>query len=129
MATTRDGRPVGLTEAQLARQVASYLDLVLPTGARWTHIASGGARDPAIAGKLKAEGVRPGAPDYVIVAPGVGVIWIELKAPDGRVRAAQAEWGQAIRETPGCSYTVARSLADVDAVLRASGLILRRVRL
>lgn len=125
---TRDGRPIALTEAQLARQVADYLTVCLPRGVEWTHIASGGARDAAVAGKLKAEGVRPGAPDYVIVAPGIGVVWIELKSPGGRTTAAQEEWARAIRETPGCTYALCRSLAEVDATLRRAGLILKRVR-
>lgn len=125
---TKDGRPLDISEADLARQVADYLDLVLPVSVRWTHIASGGHRDPAVAGKLKAEGVRPGAPDYVIVAPGVGVIWIEIKSPRGRTTAAQEEWARAIRDTPGCTYALCRSLAEVDATLRRAGLILKRVR-
>lgn len=117
-----------MTESDLSRQVADFLDLALPPGAKFTHVASGGARSPATAGKLKAEGVRPGCPDFVIVAPGTGTVWIELKVPRGRTSDEQKAWGEALAHTPGAHYALCRSLAEVDGALRAAGVILKRVR-
>lgn len=118
-----------MTEADLSRQVADFLDLVLPQDARFTHVASGGARSPAAAGKLKAEGVRPGCPDFVIVAPNVGAIWIELKAPRGRTSHEQKAWAESIIRTPSNHYALCRSLSEVDAALRAAGVIIKWARL
>jgi len=58
------------------------------------HIPNGGSRHPAVAGKLKAEGVRKGVSDYHLPVPVPGYIglWIELKAPGGRATPEQREW-------------------------------------
>ena len=55
---------------------------------------NGGARHPAVAAKLKAEGVRPGVPDLFLAAPsGRDVLakglWIELKRHPNRPSAEQ----------------------------------------
>lgn len=58
------------------------------------HIPNGGYRRPREAVLLKASGVRPGVPDLFLPVPigrYVG-LWIELKAPDGRVSAVQSEF-------------------------------------
>ena len=115
-----------MNEGELSRQVADYLDWTLPRGAVFTHIASGGGRDKATAGRLKAEGVRPGAPDLVIIAPGAPVIFIELKARSGRLRPEQITWADAIKSSAGGVHFVCRSLEEVDSALRFCGLILRR---
>lgn len=54
-------------------------------------IPNGGARHPAVAGKLKAEGVVPGVSDlFLMVArPGCPGLWIEMKAKDGRLSEPQ----------------------------------------
>ena len=57
-------------------------------------IPNGGARNIVVAGKLKAEGVKAGVPDLFLPAPR-GVyhgLFIELKAPKGKVQANQKEW-------------------------------------
>lgn len=71
-----------------------------PALKRLFHVPNGGARSKAAAGKLKAEGVRAGVPDYLMPAPNDSrsdVIWdglaIELKRrKDGRTSAEQREW-------------------------------------
>ncbi len=111
-----------LTEAQLTRQVADLLDWALPPGAKFTHIASGGWRHPAVAGQLAAQGVRKGAPDFVIVMPGLAIVWIELKTASGRLSDEQHEWAYALNNTPGSRHFVCRSIDGVLDALRVCGV-------
>ena len=53
------------------------------------HIANGGSRDAREASNLKVQGVLAGVPDLCIVLPEGGIIWVEMKAKDGRVSVAQ----------------------------------------
>lgn len=62
-------------------------------------VPNGGERRPAVAAKLKAEGVRPGVPDLALPVrrePYVGLA-IEMKAMDGRTSDAQDEWLDLLR--------------------------------
>lgn len=55
---------------------------------------NGGHRSPAVAAKLKAEGVRAGVLDTCLpIARGNYIgLWIELKSPSGAVSPAQRDW-------------------------------------
>ena len=55
------------------------------------HVPNGGQRSAATAGRLKAEGVRPGVPDVHLPVPHGGYcgLWIEMKV--GRNRTTQAQ--------------------------------------
>lgn len=57
------------------------------------HIPNGGMRSKATAGKLKAEGVRAGVPDYLLAVPRgpYAGLFLELKAKEGRLSPAQKE--------------------------------------
>lgn len=61
-------------------------------------IPNGGQRHPAVAAKLKAEGVKRGVPDTCLpVARGTfHGLWIELKAEGGKATDAQSEWIKAL---------------------------------
>ena len=74
---------------------------------KWlTHIPNGGYRDAITANNLKAEGVRPGVPDYLLAirCKLFSGLWIELKRPagnnkkQGTVSAEQWEWIHYLRE-------------------------------
>ena len=55
------------------------------------HIANGGSRDAREASNLKVQGVLAGVPDLCIVLPEGRMMWVEMKAKDGRVSKAQTE--------------------------------------
>lgn len=63
-------------------------------------IANGGLRNKAVAGKLKAQGVKPGVPDLFLSYPaenGGGGMWhglyVEMKRErGGKVSQEQADW-------------------------------------
>ena len=62
---------------------------------RLVAIPNGGDRHPAVAAKLKAEGVRKGYPDLQLLVPASGYhgLLIELKrVKGGRVEPEQADW-------------------------------------
>jgi hypothetical protein len=67
-------------------------------------IPNGGARHPAVAGKLRAEGVKAGVSDLFLAYPKGHYhgLWIEMKAPRDQGGKAptkpQQEWLQAMRE-------------------------------
>lgn len=63
-------------------------------------IPNEGKRTPAVAAKLKRQGMHPGVYDTLLVRPGAQVAWIEFKAP-GRLREkdqgrsrSQVEFGE-----------------------------------
>ena len=63
-------------------------------------IPNGGDRHPAVAAKLRAEGVVAGTPDLMLpvpIAPYAG-LWIELKKFSGRTQPAQLERLEQLRQ-------------------------------
>lgn len=55
------------------------------------HIPNGGSRNAMEASNLKTQGVLAGVPDLCIVLPCGEVIWVEMKARDGRVSPFQKD--------------------------------------
>jgi hypothetical protein len=76
-----------------AKRLTAYLTA---KGWRHTHIANegGGKRRGA---KNKAMGTSKGVPDYLILHPSAGIVFIELKKiRGGRTSAEQKEWISAL---------------------------------
>lgn len=114
-------------EEQLHRDCFEWVqahEAIWPILARMFHPANGGARSKGEAGKLKAMGVRPGVPDFLLPfprAPWQGLA-IELKSGEGEVSATQKDWLSDFREA-GYVVGVARTLDEfVDLVERFLGL-------
>lgn len=76
--------------------LVGWFDMQYPAlRGRLAAVPNGGARHKAVAGKLKAEGVRKGYPDLQLLMPRGGYhgLIIELKrAKGGRVEPEQADW-------------------------------------
>ena len=115
-------------EFALTCAVAEYLAYALPADVLWSHLPFGEVRPRATAGRLKAMGVNPGWPDFIIlpslkvISPlYAGPIFIEIKPAQGRLSKAQAEWHEKASSL-GYWVHVARSIADVEEILRGHGL-------
>ena len=113
-------------EFALTRAVAEYLALALPREVLWSHLPFGEARPKATAGRLKAMGVNPGWPDFIILpsfkgASWIGPIFIEIKTASGRLSKAQAEWHEKAKSL-GYWVHIARSVEEVEGILRGHGL-------
>ena len=96
--------------------VADLLRVSVPNDILWSHLPFGEARTKRTAGWLKAMGVTPGWPDFLILGPG-GPVMIELKAKGQGLSAPQKECH---RKARALGYTVylARSVEDVQAILQ-----------
>ena len=80
------------------------------------HVPNGGQRSAATAGRLKAEGVRPGVPDVHLPVPHGGYcgLWIEMKrAHGGRLSPEQVDWISYLTE---CGHTVIVAHGADDAM-------------
>lgn len=110
-------------EEQEQTVLAQWLDLHDIT---WFHTPNGGHRNVVVAAKLKAQGVKPGVPDVMIVDPppaspdSVGVA-IELKRrKDGRVTPEQTHW-LAILQERGWAVAVCRGASEAIEFLESLG--------
>jgi hypothetical protein len=78
-------------------------------------IPNGGARHPAVARKLKDEGVKSGVPDIFIPWPmpekRLFGMWIEMKSEKGRVSDTQNWWMEKLKSV-GYHHVVCRSWQD-----------------
>lgn len=109
------------TEHKLQCAVARYLDHAIPYGtAIWFSVPNGGQRSKATAGKLRAEGVKAGVADLIVIAPH-GVLAIELKTDTGRQSQSQRGWQSALEDV-GHTYRICRSIDEVEEALREFGL-------
>jgi hypothetical protein len=92
----------------MARAVRPELD--------WRAIPNGGKRDLHTAVKLKAEGVKRGTPDIVILLPKGQVAWLELKAKGGSLSIEQQAFRN-ICNRLGHHWAVAKTLDEVISFL------------
>lgn len=82
-------------EHQHQKALIEWFDRQYPSiKGRLFAIPNGGQRHPAVAAKLKAEGVRKGVPDLFLPIPKGGLhgLFIELKAPKGKPTQDQLDW-------------------------------------
>lgn len=113
------------SEHQIQCAVARFLDLALDgiPNCIWWAVPNGGWRDRRTASKLKAEGVKPGVSDIMILWGG-RLICIELKTAKGRQSPEQKQWADDATMA-GAAYYVARSVEQVEEFLSTAGLPLR----
>jgi hypothetical protein len=109
-------------EQALQRQIAQFLDTAL-AGNTWYStipLGGGGRVRGAI---LRSMGVKAGVPDMVVIDAG-RAIWLELKAPKGRLSDEQTACHKLLRRA-GCAVYVIRSLDEAIIALRECGVPLR----
>ena len=78
-----------------AQNIKQYPEL------KWlTHIGHGGKLDPITAGRMKAEGLKRGVPDYLLLVKrgNYSCLWIELKKLEGKLSHEQVLWLNQARE-------------------------------
>lgn len=123
-----------MTEEQLQRAVARYLDHHPATKGHWFHTPNGGQRNAIVGAKLKAQGVKKGVPDVLIVKvfySGYGKRWedlgksrmlfsglaIELKVGKNKTTPEQEAWLDVLADC-GWKCRVCRSLDEVMEVVK-----------
>lgn len=81
---------------------------------------NGGHRHPAVARKLKAEGVRAGVSDYFLAVPRGGYhgLFLELKAEGGRASVDQLAFGNSVTEQ-GYRFCIARGADEASKAIES----------
>lgn len=89
-----------------------------PALRRLYAIPNGGDRHPAVAARLRAEGVRPGVPDYClpVARGGYHGLYIELKTATGYPSREQKAWVADLR-AEGYRAEVCRGWASAWGVI------------
>lgn len=108
-------------EHRLQKALVQHLMLGCVPGVYWTAIPNGGSRSKRTAGRLKAEGVRAGAPDIAIIFGG-HFFGLELKTPSGRQSPAQKEAQQQIIRAGG-DYLIVRDIDHALSFLAEHGML------
>ena len=114
---TRRNQP----EAILQRSLIEHLRWCARGDVWWSHIANGGWRSPIEAAIFKSLGVRPGAPDLLIVRAGQP-LFLELKAPGRKLSPVQTECHDALRRA-GATVETADNIDTALAFLARVGVL------
>lgn len=75
-------RPVE-TEHALQIKIAEYLGWVLHPPVYWTGIDHAAKVSPRYGADRKKRGIKRGIADFLIIAPGPNVLWLEVKREKG----------------------------------------------
>ncbi|WP_240655162.1 VRR-NUC domain-containing protein [Rhodovarius crocodyli] len=111
-------------------------DRAVPAGTAFLYaVPNGGRRDGLTGAILKAEGVRAGVADLVLMLPRGRSVYIEMKVGGGQsisgVKVAKGyqsdtqQGFQATVEALGFRYVICRSEAEFEALLIEEGVPLR----
>lgn len=69
--------------------------------------------------RMKRQGTSAGYPDYTILLPNRGILFIELKRLSGSSTSAeQKEWIAAINEIPGAEAYVAKGAEEAKEIVK-----------
>lgn len=92
-------QPTEEQEQEAVMEWAMLMEKQYPELALLFHIANGGDRHPAVAAKLKKQGVKPGVPDLFlpVARGGFHGLWVEMKRQKGgRLSDEQKAWIDAL---------------------------------
>lgn len=98
-----------------------WLDM---SGYMFSAIPNGGHRHIGQAVKLKAEGVRPGLPDILVIVKN-RLVWVEMKRPNlrpkkggkGGISPEQYRWHDALNACNNCQVFVCYSAREAQSVI------------
>jgi len=111
-----------VAEHAIQKAIARYLlHLELQGKLLYFAIPNGGDRHIAVAAKMKAEGVRAGVPDLMVLADGVPR-FLEVKTSRGDLSTNQKDWFKAL-DDQGVDCALVRSITDVENVLKEWGIL------
>lgn len=112
-------------ELDLHLAVAETLRWFALPGVVFFHVPNGGRMTAQRGARLKRMGVKAGVADFIILLPEGRwrVLFLELKAPKGRLSEAQKAFSETVTHIDICAYSVANSLDQATATLRAFGAI------
>ena len=105
-------------EAVLQKAVVEYFEFALPPEILWTATLNGHPMTMFARNKARAQGMRAGIADLVLVIPGRGARFIELKSDVGRLSPEQKAWAAALRSW----WVTCRDLPSVEAALISWGI-------
>lgn len=109
-------------EQHLHRACVDLLHVYAARGSlAFCHVPNGEWRRKATAARLKAMGVTAGVPDLLVWLRGGGNFQVELKAGSRRPSPVQVDWAARMADL-GVRVYLARSVDDLEAVLRAEGV-------
>lgn len=102
------------SEALEALRLVDYLRM---KGLKFSHVPNeSSSKKQGI--KNKRAGTSKGVPDYLILLPGNGVLWLELKrTKGGRVSPEQKDWIAALSKLPGQFAYVAYGFEDAKKIV------------
>lgn len=111
-----------MTEDKIQKDIVKYLRAVLPKNVLVYHCPNGGKRSARAGDQFKNMGVLPGVPDLCFVLANGMAAFIEVKQPDGTLSLAQEKFKYEVTGN-GCPHGVARSVDDVETLLKSWGVI------
>lgn len=110
-------------EANIQRQIVTFLRAVLPIGSIVHHCANEAAGGGAAARNrqaiLRGLGVHAGFSDLIVISSGQ-VLFLEVKSAAGRLSGPQEAFRDAV-QGQGLPWALVRSVDDVVAALRVHG--------
>lgn len=112
----------------IQKNIVSFLDKALPKDAWYFSCPNGSvlAGNPKQRGmqmnKLKATGLKPGAPDLFVLVRGV-LFGFEVKTDKGRLQKTQETAADKLIEAGGI-WALVRSIGDVERCLIENGVTL-----
>ena len=119
----RGRKPPPPLEIRTHIAVADALHLGCKPGWVWSHIGHGGLRSKATAALMQRMGVKPGWPDFLLIAPHGELHCLELKRGKlGVLSDHQKRFGDAMLSR-GVPWAVARSFDEAIAVLAGWGAV------
>lgn len=113
----RGVKPPPPKEFSVHVMVADILRHWAASGWRWTHFPSGELRHWTTANRLKRMGTQPGWPDFILLAPGRGAHFLEMKRQGEQLSDVQLAFADYCNNS-GYPHAVVFSFNEALAVLQ-----------